>query len=371
MNPQKIVILGSTGSIGKQAVEIALAYQDRLQVVGLAAYANEQLLNEQAKQLGVSEEYCVLASTRGPSAVVELACHPEATLVINAMVGAAGLESSYAVLNTNKTLALANKESLVVAGELLMPLAQPGKLLPIDSEHSALLQCLLAEDPREVRNLWITASGGPFRGRTRQELAAVSKAEALSHPNWAMGAKISIDSATLMNKGLEVIEAHHLYAMEYSKIKTVMHPQSCIHSLVEYVDGSFKAHLGATDMRVPIQYALSYPERWPAIFSEAELDLSELGTLSFAPLDTDTFGCLCLAIQAGEAGGTAPCVLNAANEVAVAAFLEERIGFLDIERVVAACLEQHEREEVVSIEQLLFVDKETRALANTFIPLPV
>ncbi len=359
----KVVILGSTGSIGTQTVEKCLTYQDRIEVIGLAAFSNRDMLAAQAVQLGVASENTVLASIEGPQEVAALAELPEATLVLNAMVGAAGLESSYATLKAGKILALANKESLVVGGELLMPLVKPGALLPVDSEHSALFQCLLGEESSEVANLWITASGGPFRGRKRSELVDVSPTQALAHPNWNMGAKISIDSATLMNKGLEVIEAYHLFAQPYSKIKVVQHPQSCVHSLVEYVDGSFKAHLGVTDMRIPIQFALSYPERWPAAFETASLDLRELGSLDFSAPDTDTFGCLRLAVEAGEAGGTLPCVLNAANEVAVAAFLEGRIGFLDIERVIGACLEWHEREDVTSIAQLLEIDAETRAKA--------
>ena len=357
-----VVILGSTGSIGCQAVEICQQYSDHIEVLGLAAYSNESLLAEQAARLGVSDT--VLARDDGAQAVVELAAHHSATLVLNAMVGAAGLASSYAALKAGKVLALANKESLVVAGELLMPLAQPGKLLPVDSEHSALFQCLLGEQGTEVANLWITASGGPFRGLKKNELAQVTTDQALAHPNWQMGAKISIDSSTLMNKGLEVIEAHHLFAIPYSNIKVVQHPQSCVHSLVEYVDGSFKAHLGVTDMRIPIQYAFSYPQRWPAVFETASLNLCELGALDFSAPDTETFGCLRLALEAGEAGGTLPCVLNAANEVAVAAFLEKRIDFLDIERVVGECLEQHSREDVHSIEQLLAVDAETRVKAT-------
>lgn len=365
MQKLKIVILGSTGSIGRQTVEIAAHYRDRVEVVGLAAHSNVELLQKQAAQLGSPQT--ALTSIDGSDALVELAELPDAQLVLNALVGAAGLEASYATLISGKVLALANKESLVVAGELLMPLIEPGKLLPVDSEHSALFQCLLGEEADEVAHLWITASGGPFRGKTRKELEKVTREQALAHPNWSMGAKISIDSATLMNKGLEVIEAHHIFALPYSKIKVVQHPQSCVHSLVEYVDGSFKAHLGVTDMRIPIQYALSYPKRWPAAFSPSSLDLRELGSLDFSAPDTETFGCLRLALVAGEMGGTAPCVLNAANEIAVAAFLEGRIGFLDIERIVGACLEQHSRQDVESIEQLLAVDSEARIRAEALI----
>ncbi|MDR1088655.1 MAG: 1-deoxy-D-xylulose-5-phosphate reductoisomerase [Coriobacteriales bacterium] len=362
----RVVILGSTGSVGRQAVEVCTRYADRIEVVGLSAYADTVLLATQAETLGVSDT--VLSSVEGPAALAALAAHPRADLVLNALVGAAGLASSYAALAAGKVLALANKESLVVGGELLMPLAGPGRLLPVDSEHSAIFQCLRGEEDHEVARLWITASGGPFRGRTRGELAWVSPAEALAHPTWRMGPKISIDSATLMNKGLEVIEAHHLFAQPYQNIQVVEHPQSCVHSLVEYVDGSFKAHMGVTDMRIPVQYALSYPERWPAVFDAAQtLDLRELGELSFSAPDTETFGCLRLAVEAGRAGGTMPCVLNAANEVAVAAFLDKRTGFLDIERIVGECLEQHEREKVESLEQLQALDAETRARAQELI----
>lgn len=357
-----IVILGSTGSIGRQTVEIAARYADRIKVVALAAYSNESLLAKQSLELG--GVHTLVARDAGGRAVAELAELEKVDIVVNALVGAAGLEASYRALLAGKVLALANKESLVVGGELLMSLAQPLQVLPIDSEHSALFQCLKGERPKEVANLWITASGGPFRGRKHAELLQVTPAEALAHPNWDMGAKISIDSATLMNKGLEVIEAHHLFTLPYSNIKVVQHPQSCVHSLVEYIDGSFKAHLGVTDMRIPIQYALSYPNRWPAIFEAASLNLCELGSLDFSEPDTNTFGCLRLALEAGKAGGTLPCVLNAANEIAVAAFLKKRISFLDIERVVGESLMQHTRQEVSSLEQLLAVDAETRAKAS-------
>jgi len=360
----KVIILGSTGSIGRQTVEICTYYADRIEVVALASYANTELIASQAKELGVPHTRTVLAKVDGPEALVDLVATTEADLVLNALVGAAGVEASYITLKAGKTLALANKESLVVAGEILMPLVRPGQLLPVDSEHAALFQCLLGEDISEVAKLWITGSGGPFRGLKRAALAEVTREEALAHPNWIMGAKISIDSATLMNKGLEIIEAHHLFAIPYSKIMTVKHPQSCVHSLVEYIDGSFKAHLGVTDMRIPIQYALSYPSRWPAAFESASLDLCQLGSLDFSALDAETFGCLRLAREAGEAGGTLPCVLNAANEVAVAAFLENRITFLDIERIVETCLTSHSRMNADSIEQLMELDRETRIKAE-------
>ena len=307
---------------------------------------------------------------------------PEADIVVNALVGAAGLRASYETLRAGKVLALANKESLVVGGDLIMPLAAQvdaqrraagtapaagpaGALMPIDSEHGAIYQCLLGEDAREVARLWVTASGGPFRGRTRGELAHITPAQALAHPTWNMGAKISIDSSTLMNKGLEVIEAHHLFAMSYDRISVVVQPQSAIHSMVEYSDGSVKAHLGTTDMRIPIQFALSYPERWDAPVEP--LDFTKLGTLEFAAPDTDTFRCLALARAAGERGGTLPCVMNAANEVAVAAFLAEEGSYLGIAACVEAVMDAHERQgvqRVESLDQLEELDAWARAEAR-------
>ena len=279
-------------------------------------------------------------------------------------------------------LALANKESLVVGGDLIMPLAArvdeqrraaglapahgpAGALMPIDSEHGAIYQCLIGESAREVSRLWVTASGGPFRGRARDELRAITPAQALAHPTWNMGAKITIDSSTLMNKGLEVIEAHHLFAMPYDKISVVVQPQSAIHSMVEFSDGSVKAHLGTTDMRIPIQYALSYPLRWDAPVDP--LDFTKLGTLEFAPPDEETFRCLPLARHAGTVGGTLPCAMNAANEVAVAAFLAEECPYLGIAETVEAVMNAHEREgvqHVESLEQLEDVDVWARAEAR-------
>ena len=318
----------------------------------------------------------------GADAVVDLVRLPEADIVVNALVGAAGLRASFETLAAGKVLALANKESLVVGGDLIMPLAAQvdarrradgsapatgpaGALMPIDSEHGAIYQCLLGERAREVSRLWVTASGGPFRGRTRAELAGITPAQALAHPTWNMGAKISIDSSTLMNKGLEVIEAHHLFAMPYDRISVVVQPQSAIHSMVEFSDGSVKAHLGTTDMRIPIQFALSYPERWDA--PVAPLDFTQLGSLEFAAADIDTFRCLSLARAAGERGGTLPCVMNAANEVAVAAFLAEEGTYLGIAECVEAVMDAHERsgvQHVESIEQLEELDAWARGEAR-------
>ena len=391
---RRIVVLGSTGSIGTQTLDVARRHPDKLDVVGLAVNTRADELLDQARAFGVRHlavgDECLAgepiadelaAQVRsgaqpaagapsslaeavarrnaggegslgfGADAVVDLVRLPKADIVVNALVGAAGLRASYETLAAGKVLALANKESLVVGGDLIMPLAaEPGRLMPIDSEHGAIYQCLLGEDPREVSRLWVTASGGPFRGRTRADLADITPAQALAHPTWNMGAKISIDSSTLMNKGLEVIEAHHLFAMPYDRISVVVQPQSAIHSMVEYSDGSVKAHLGTTDMRIPIQFALSYPERWDAPVEP--LDFTKLGSLEFAPADTDTFRCLALARAAGERGGTLPCVMNAANEVAVAAFLAEEGSYLGIAQCVEAVMDAHERDGVQRVESL-------------------
>jgi 1-deoxy-D-xylulose-5-phosphate reductoisomerase len=350
-----VVILGSTGSIGTQTLDVIRNNPGRLKVLALSANTNAQTLEAQAR--GFAAKYTAL----GAREAERLAALPEADIVVNALVGAAGLRASYTALTAGKTLALANKESLVVGGELLMPLARPGQLLPVDSEHSAIFQCLLGENPAELDALWLTASGGPFRGFSRERLATVDRRQALAHPTWKMGAKISIDSATMMNKGLEIIEAHHLFNVAYDAIRVVIHPQSCIHSMTAFRDGSVKAHLGVTDMRIPIQFALSYPERW---FSpRPPLDFCQLGDLSFEPADSATFGCLRLAREAGQRGGTLPAVLNAANEVAVAAFLDGRITFLDIERVVEAVMGYHDLQKCESVEQLEAVDREARARA--------
>ena len=384
---RRIVVLGSTGSIGTQTVDVVRQHPDELEIVGLAVNARVADMLEQARahnvhNLAVGEERlaadAVAVDVReqagsqgiwgfGMDAVVNLVRLPEVDVVVNALVGAAGLRASYETLAAGKVLALANKESLVVGGDLIMPLAAQvdaqrrqagvapkvgpaGALMPIDSEHGAIYQCLLGESEREVSRLWVTASGGPFRGKKRADLEGITPAQALKHPTWNMGAKISIDSSTLMNKGLEVIEAHHLFNMPYDTISVVVQPQSAIHSMVEFTDGSVKAHLGTTDMRIPIQFALSYPARWAAPVEP--LDFTKLGSLEFAPADTDTFRCLALARHAGTVGGTLPCVMNAANEVAVAAFLAEQGSYLGIAECVEAVMDAHEREGVQRIESL-------------------
>jgi 1-deoxy-D-xylulose-5-phosphate reductoisomerase len=348
---KRIAILGATGSIGTQALDVIAAHDD-LQVVALAAGSDVEGLVVAARATGA--EVLALADPAaaeraaaelgrpvlsGPRALVELIDAAGATVVLNAVVGAAGLEASLDTLERGLDLALANKESLVAGGELVLAAARRGggAILPVDSEHSALQQCL-GELPREqLSSLVITASGGPFRGRTRAELAEITVAQALAHPTWAMGAKITVDSATLMNKGLEVIEAHMLFGLPYDQIEVVVHPQSIVHGMARLRDGALIAHLGHPDMRVPISFALTYPER--AAVPARPLEWREAFSLDFEPPDLETFGCLRLAIAAGEAGGTAPAVLNAANEVAVAAFLTGEIGFLEIEALVDDALQ--------------------------------
>ena len=383
--PKRVCVLGSTGSIGTQTLDVARRHPEFVKIVALSANTQAELLFEQAREFSV--EHAVLANAEiaeawrarfaeigatlhaGPEAIVELCNLPEVDMVVNSLVGAAGMQASYATLVAGKQLALANKESLVVGGDVLMPLSTHETLLPIDSEHGAIYQCLLGEDPAEVTRLWVTASGGPFRGRKAADLQNITVEQALSHPTWNMGRKISIDSSTLMNKGLEVIEAHHLFAMPYDKIAVVVQPQSAIHSMVEFTDGSVKAHLGTTDMRIPIQFALSYPARWSAPVEP--LDFRTLGSLEFEAPDLETFRCLALAIEAGTTGGTLPAVMNAANEVAVAAFLDEQIPYLGIAELVERAMNHAVREgsvkEATSIEELLAVDAETRVYARELV----
>ncbi|MBQ9067584.1 MAG: 1-deoxy-D-xylulose-5-phosphate reductoisomerase [Eggerthellaceae bacterium] len=438
---KRIVVLGCTGSIGTQTLDVVRRHPDKLQVVGLACGTRVSQMLDTAREFGVAN--CATSSLEasreadvpqgvtlavGDAAVLDLVCLPEADLVVNSLVGAAGLRASYETLKAGKVLALANKESLVVGGDLLcsaalansvpvdaaiesggtldppcstarpegrslrqsglshspdsisLTLEQPVEpdsqpvlscldptslIRPIDSEHGAIFQCLVGERLDEVTALWVTASGGPFRGRTREQLVNVTPEEALAHPTWNMGPKITIDSSTLMNKGLEVIEAHHLFAMSYDKIRVVVQPQSAIHSMVEFSDGSVKAHLGTTDMRIPIQYALSYPDRWDAPVEP--LDFTQVGSLEFAPADTETFRCLSLARAAGQTGGTLPCAMNAANERAVAAFLNKSLGYLGIADCVEAVMDAHSVEKVTSIEQLLDVDAWARDKASQYI----
>ena len=351
--PARVAILGSTGSIGRQALDVIARHPDRFTVVALAAGANDALITEQAHAFGVRmiglADPAAAARARaafdggevvdGPTAAETIAT-VDADLVLNGMVGSQGLGPTLAALRTGSTLALANKESLILGGDLVRAAAgNPSRIVPVDSEHSALAQCLAGRPAHEVARLVVTASGGPFRGRTRAELGSVTVADAMAHPTWDMGAVITVNSATLANKGLEVIEAHLLFDVDYDRIEVVVHPPSIVHGMVEFVDGSTLASLSPPDMRLPIQWALGAPDRLP--WAPARMDWTRPVTLAFEPLDAATFPMVDLAISAGRAGGTAPGVFNAANEEAVAAFLDHRLPFLGIADVVAAVLEEH------------------------------
>src|SRR5215203_187231 len=371
---RKLVILGATGSIGEQALEVVAASEE-LSVVGLAAGRRWERLVDQARDHGVpaialaDSEAAAAASEAwkgrvlaGEEGVRELIATSGADLVLNGMVGSAGLGPTIVALTEGIELALANKESLVVGGDLVTALAEATdtRIIPVDSEHSALFQLVRAEPPGTVEQLVLTASGGPFRGRT--DLSGVTREDALAHPTWDMGGRITIDSATLMNKGFEMIEAHHLFGTPYERIDVVVHPQSIVHALVHLNDGASMAHLGYPDMRVPISYALSFPER--ADVEVPTLDLAKVAELTFAEPDTETFPCLRLA---GEAGGTAPCVLNAADEVAVSAFLGGRIPFTAIAEVVERTLEALPAAPPGHFEDLYAVDAEARERARELI----
>ncbi len=374
---KKVLILGSTGSIGTQALEV-IARSDDLRVAGLSAGSSWEPLLEQAKQHGVPTVALADAASAeragrewagrvltGSEGVRELVAGADADLVLNAIVGAAGLGPTIVALTEGIDVALANKESLVIGGELVTALAEAtdAQLIPVDSEHSALYQLIRAETPGNVTRLVLTASGGPFRGRT--DLSGVTPEDALAHPTWDMGGRITIDSATLINKGFEMIEAHHLFGVPYERIDVVVHPQSIVHSLVHLNDGASLAHLGYPDMRVPISYALHHPERVDVDLRT--LDLAEVGELSFERPDAETFPCLRLAREAGEAGGTAPCVLNAADEVAVGAFLDGRIPFTGIAEVIERCLEEIPTGPAGHFEQLFLVDSQAREHARGLI----
>ncbi|MDX6643385.1 MAG: 1-deoxy-D-xylulose-5-phosphate reductoisomerase [Solirubrobacteraceae bacterium] len=377
---RRLLILGSTGSIGTQALEIVDGSDD-LELVGLSAESSWEALVDQARRHGVerialadadagaraAEAWTTGEVLGGPEGLVKLVTESDADLVLNALVGAAGLGPTVAALAEGIDLALANKESLVVGGELVTQLAEAtgAQIIPVDSEHSALAQLIAAERPGTVDKLVLTASGGPFRGRSRAELEHVTVEEALAHPTWDMGGKITIDSATLVNKGLELIEAHHLFGMPYDRIDVVVHPQSIVHSLISLCDGATLAHLGYPDMRVPISYALHHPERVDV--PVAPLDLVSVGELTFEPVDLEAFPCLRLAREAAVAGGTAPCVLNAANEVAVHAFLADRLPFGGIATVIEQALERLGAQPVHSFDSLYAADREARETASELV----
>jgi 1-deoxy-D-xylulose-5-phosphate reductoisomerase len=371
---KRVLILGSTGSIGTQALEV-IGASDELQVVGLSADSSWERLLAQAGAHGVpavaladpeSAEQAAAAwggqVLAGEDGVRELILTSKPDLVLNAVVGAAGLGPTIVALTEGIDLALANKESLVVGGELVMALAEAtdARIIPVDSEHSALYQLIGAEPPGTVDRLVLTASGGPFRGRT--DLSGITTEEALSHPTWEMGGRITIDSATLMNKGFEMIEAHHLFGVPYERIDVVVHPQSIIHSLINLNDGASLAHLGYPDMKVPISYALYHPER--ADVDVPTLDLASIGELGFERPDAETFVCLRLAREAGEAGGTTPCVLNASDEVAVRAFLDGRIPFTGIAETIERTLESVPGGPVRHFEELFEIDEAAREHAR-------
>jgi 1-deoxy-D-xylulose-5-phosphate reductoisomerase len=375
-----VVILGSTGSIGRSTLEVVAHHEDRFEVVGLTAGAQAERLAEQVRAFRPRAVALADAGAArrlqerlgdespeifvGPEGAARVAVDTGADVVVAGIVGAAGLVPTLAAVESGRVVALANKETLVVAGELMMRRAKEcgAALLPVDSEHNAIHQCLRSGERSEVKRLLLTASGGPFRGRGAAELSKVTVDQALDHPTWNMGPKITVDSATLMNKGLEVIEASWLFGFSDDAIDVLVHPQSVVHSLVEYRDGSIIAQLGHADMRHPIQYALSWPDRWDGVSQEA-LDLCEIGQLSFERPDRGAFRCLDLAFAALHEGGDAPAKLNAANEVAVQAFLERRIGFLDIPRVIEQTLERLPRAEASSMEQLLSADGAARRVA--------
>ncbi len=374
---RRIVIVGSTGSIGTQALDV-IERSEQLEVVGLAAGSSWETLLDQARTFGVErialadEDAAARASEAwtdgevlgGAEGLVELITAGECDLVLNALVGSAGLGPTIATLGEGIDLALANKESLVVGGELVSALAEAtgARIIPVDSEHSALHQLISSESPGTIDRLVLTASGGPFRGMTAAALRGVTREQALAHPTWDMGGKITIDSATLMNKGLELIEAHHLFGVPYDSIEVVVHPQSIVHAMVHLNDGASLAHLGYPDMRVPISFALHHPERFDV--PVAALDLVKLGSLTFEAPDTETFACLALARDAARSGGTAPCVLNAANEIAVHAFLEGEIGFLDIARLIERALAELPSRPVRHFSDLYTADSEARELTR-------
>lgn len=375
---KKISILGSTGSIGTQTLDVVSMHPEQFQVEGLAAGNNTELLMQQVSQykprkvsvatkdLADQIKPYLPATTEvfyGSEGLIEIAAGTDAELVVTAVMGSVGLQSTLAAIEAGKHIGLANKETLVTAGHLVTSLAyrKGVKLLPIDSEHSAIFQCMNGERREDVAGITLTASGGSFRDLSREELKHVTVEDALKHPNWSMGSKITIDSATMVNKGLEVIEAHWLFDLSYNQINVLLHQESIIHSFVEFCDSSIIAQLGNPDMRVPIQYALTYPERWPS--PSARLSLAQAGSLQFKEMDYERFPCLRLAFECGRMGGTATTAFNAANEVAVSRFLNREISFLQIEHIIEGVLEQHvniSKPDILGIEEC---DFRTRELA--------
>ena len=381
MKQRNLVILGSTGSIGVQTLEIIREHPDYFNVIGLSCNSSWELLAEQVNEF--EPDYALLCEESsvdsfesrldtsktevvyGNDSLIDLATLEEADVILNALVGFAGFEPTIQALKAGKKVALANKESLVVGGALINEVIEDRReqLIPVDSEHSAMLQCLVGEPLERLEKLVITASGGPFRTWSKKQMQGITVADALDHPNWSMGAKITIDSATMMNKGLEIIEAHWLFNMPVSKIQAVVHPQSVIHSIVTFTDGSSKAQMGPPTMKVPILYALSYPDRFE--FGAPRLDWEQAFDLTFEPVDYNRFPCLDLALQAIAEGGLAPAILNAANEIAVERFLNEEITYIQIPKVIESCLEQLNNSSDITLDTLKAIDKEARDLAVT------
>lgn len=379
MMKQRLAILGSTGSIGTNTLEVVRQHPDRFEVVSLAAGGNVDEMVKQVEEFKpklismsskeAAEEVKLRASypvrtVYGGEGPTEVATHPDATYLVSALVGSRGLLPTLAAIREGKTIGLANKETLVMGGAIVMEEAKKAgvAILPIDSEHSAIHQCLHRENPSQVKRIILTASGGPFRDWPREKIEGATREEALNHPNWSMGAKITVDSASLMNKGLEVIEAHWLFDLSYDRIDVLIHPESIIHSLVEFVDGAVLAELGTPDMKVPIQYALGYPERLP--LRTETLDLVKLGALHFREPDSKRFPCLQMAYDAGRAGGTMPTVLNGANEVAVERFLQGGLPFPMIEEIVGEALSRHKTVTDPNLEELFEADRWARETAR-------
>lgn len=377
-----ITILGSTGSIGRQTLEAVKGLGPDWRVAALAAHSNHELLARQIRAFGCRRAAVMDAGAyerlraetgpkchimQGPEALIELATLPEVDTVVVAVVGTAGIGPTLAALRAGKRVALANKETLVAAGQIVLDVAKQGlgEIIPVDSEHSAIFQCLAGQPRASLERLTLTASGGPFRQFSAEALEKVTADMALKHPTWEMGAKVTIDSATLMNKGLEVIEAHWLFGVDYDKIDVAVHPASVVHSMIHMADGSILAQLGPADMRLPIQYALTYPERRPNTFSR--LNLFELGALVFERPDLRRFPSLGLAYEAGRCGGTMPAVLNAADEVAVAAFRQGRIGFMDVPRIVAETLGKHINGPALDVGTIMAADSSARLMAHRLI----
>lgn len=377
-----ISILGATGSIGTQTLDILREHPTEFKLLAISVgrnldLARKMIVEFQPELVSVQDyhdcqtlkgEFPQTKFTFGEEGLVEVAVYPKTDILVNAVLGSVGLNPTLQAIESGKTIAIANKETLVTAGHIVMKAAEKNgvALLPVDSEHSAIFQCLQGEKEKNIERLILTASGGSFRDRSRKDLEGVTISDALNHPNWSMGAKITIDSATMMNKGLEVIEAHWLYNIPYENIDVLLHKESIIHSMVEFHDSSIMAQLGTPDMRVPIQYALSYPDRLH-LPSSKRLNLAEIGKLHFQEMDLERFRCLKFAYEAGKIGGTMPTVLNAANEVAVAAFLEKKIQFLQIEDLIEKALSSHQWIDNPSLSVIQEVDKETRQLVRSLL----